>query len=167
MNASCADWLCDRVRRNLSQRAGVPAAVRVALCIASACLGVACSEEQYNPPIGGGGSTTVAAAGSAGESGSAGSGTSNDGGSAGAAGAGGAGAEDTATKVYAFQSSLEGFFINYYCTRPAVNTSCTQLQAQQPTDVPDAGADAGGDAGAAPEQPVVNDFFTLEQDPSL
>ena len=169
MNASCADWLSDRVRRNMSQRAGVPAAMGAALCVASACLVVACSEEQYNPAIGGGGSTTAAAAGSAGQSGSAGSGTSNNGGSAGAAGAGGtgAGAEDTATKVYAFQSSLEGFFINYYCTGPAVNTNCTQLQAQQPADVADAGADAGDDAGAAPEQPVVNDFFTLEQDPSL
>jgi len=167
MNASCADWLSDRVRRNISQRAGVPAAVGAALCVVTACLGVACSEEQYNPPIAGGGSTTVAAAGSAGQSGSAGSGTSSDGGSAGAAGAGGAGAEDTSTKVYAFQSSLEGFFINYYCTGPVVNTNCIQLQAQPATDVADAGVDAGDDAGAGLQQPVVNDFFTLEQDPSL
>lgn len=166
MNASCADWLCDRVRRSLLQRQ--PAAASAALCVAVVSLGVACSEEQYNPPIGGGGSSTVAAAGSAGLSGSAGSGTSNNGGSAGAAGgAGGVSGASTPTKVYAFQSSLEGFFINYYCTGPAVNTNCTQLQAAQPAELPDAGADAGDDAGAAPEQPVVNDFFTLEQDPSL
>jgi hypothetical protein len=141
---------------------------RAALCIAVTSLASACSEEQYNPAIGAGGST-AAAAGSAGQSGSAGSGTSDSGGSAGAAGSaggGGAGA-GTATKVYAFQSSLEGFFINYYCTGPAVNTSCVQLQAQQPADVPDAGADAGEDAGAAPEQPVMTDFFTLEQDPAV
>jgi hypothetical protein len=40
------------------------------------------------------------------------------------------------------------------------------LQAPQSLEVPDAGLDAG-DAGAAPEQPVLSDFFTLEQDPSL
>src|SRR5689334_18164145 len=114
MNASCADWLCDRVRRNISQRGAVSAA----LCVACAALGMACSEEQYNPPIGGGGSKTVAVAGSAGQSGNAGSST-NDGGSAGAA-VGGAGNDGMAMKVYAFQSSLEGFFINYYCTGPAM-----------------------------------------------
>jgi hypothetical protein len=155
------------VRRKLLQQERVPAVVSAALGVALASLGGACSEEQYNPAIGAAGSATVAAAGAAGQSGS---GTSNSGGSAGAAGgaagAGGAG-ESTATKVYAFQSSLEGFFINYYCTGPAVNTNCVQLQAQQPAEVADAGADAGEDAGAAAEQPVISDFFTLEQDPSL
>jgi hypothetical protein len=156
------------VRRNLLQREGVPAALSAVLCVAVASLGSACSEEQYNPAIGAGGSTTVAAAGSAGQSGSAGSGTSNGGGSAGASGGAGGAGQSTATQLYAFQSSLEGFFINYYCTGPAVNTNCTQLQAQQPADLPDAGADAGDDAGAAPEQPVMmTDFFTLEQDPTL
>jgi hypothetical protein len=144
------------------------AASGTVFCVAAVCLIGACSEEQYNPEIGAGGSSSSsAAAGSAGQSGSAGSGASNTAGSAGVGGlgAGGAGAS-TVTQLYAFQSSLEGFFINYYCTGPAVNTSCTQLQASQPADVPDAGADAG-DAGAGAEQPVMNDFFTLEQDPSL
>ena len=169
MNASCADWLCDRVRRSSLQREGLSAALSTALSLAVASLVSACSEEQYNPTIGAGGSTTVASAGSSGRSGSAGSGANSNSGSAGAAGsgAGGAAGESTATQVYAFQSSLEGFFINYYCTGPAVNTSCTQLQAQQPADVADAGADAGEDAGAAPEQPVMTDFFTLEHDPTL
>lgn len=163
MNASCADWLCDRVRRSGSQSEAVRAALSAALCVAFACLGSACSEEQYNPPIGGGGSSSsVAAAGTGGQSGSAG-GTSNDGGSAGAAGsaggAAGAGNDDMAMKVYAFESSLQGFFINYYCSGPAMNTNCMQL------DPPSQGE--GSDAGGEPEQPMMNDFFTLEQDPSL
>jgi hypothetical protein len=154
------------VRRNVSQQKAPPVAVSAAFCAAFAALGIACSEEQYNPPIGG--STTVAAAssagsggssGSAGQSGNAGSSATNSGGSAGAAGgAGGAANDGMAMKVYAFESSLQGFFINYYCTGPAMNTNCMQLDAPA-GDTPD--------AGNAPEQPESNDFFSLEQDPGL
>ena len=171
MNASCADWLCDRVRHHVSAHERVPSAARVALTVAIAGFCVACSEEQYNPTIGVG--TAVAVAGSAGQSGSAGSGTnssgtSSSGGSAGtAAGAGGVPGESSSQPLYAFQSSLEGFFINYYCTGPGANQNCTQLQAQQPAAVAGGVADAGEDAGAAPEQPVATDFFTLEQDAAV
>jgi hypothetical protein len=148
------------------RRAGLASRV-LSCCARGACYvsligtAVACSEGQYNPPIGGNMSAQAGSAGQTGSGGSAGSGTSGAGGSAGTTGgAGTAGnGSGTATQVYNFGSSLEGFAINYYCLGPVANTNCPDMQAPPPVAAGDAGADA-----TAPEGPPPNDFYTLEQD---
>jgi hypothetical protein len=140
---------------------------RVLGCAGLMALGVACSEGQYNPPSGGGGSGS-SAAGASGMTGTAGSGTSAVGGSAGTPGSAGSAGSGPggATQVYTFQSSLEGFAINYYCTGPAANETCTMVQAQAAAPAGDAGTDAGDSADAtAPAEPAASsDFYALEQD---
>jgi hypothetical protein len=97
--------------------------------------------------------------------GTAGSGTSGAGGSAGMMGSAGS-SSGAVTQLYAFASSLEGFTINRYCTGPAANEACTDVQAQAPAAAADAGTDAGdsADATTPATPPPASDFYTLAQD---
>jgi hypothetical protein len=135
------------------------------LALSFAVGAVACSAEDSEPmPPLRGSAASGGASGAGGSTGSAGtSGTGGaSGGSAGTSGSGGGGSS-TATTVYDFSDSLEGFAINYYCLGPANSQNCSPVTSA-PIPGADAGADAG-DAGAAP--PAANDFFNVTHDPTV
>lgn len=102
---------------------------------------------------GAGGGTAGSAAGSSGGSaGAPADGPSN------AGGPGGGGAPAVTTEAVSFQSDLEGFRINYYCSGNP--PACTPVMAAA------ADADAGvADAGAGPVTPA-NDFVSAVFDPA-
>jgi len=138
----------------------VSSCVRGAL-YASVICSVACSEGQYNPPIGGGGSSSGGSAGQTGNAGSGNAAAGSAGAPSGSAGSAGSGSSGTGMG-FTFASSLEDFRINYYCVGPqAANpANCLQVMAAPPPPVADAGGDAASEDGGAPvaPEPPGNDF---------
>ena len=116
----------------------------------------ACGEGSAVPP--GTGGTGGSPSGTAG-TGTGGSSAGAGGGGAGttAGGTGGAGGGTSGmTETLDFETDLEGFAVNYYCT--ATNT-CMQVEA-----APAPATDAGADAGNAGPVPISNELVVLSYD---
>jgi hypothetical protein len=145
-------------------RPSEPTRLRTGLCAAvvSSLAGVACSEGTTEPPSDNAGTSSMSgsggsATGNTGGSGNATGGTSGAGGSGGAGGSTGGGSVEPST-FHNFDTSQEGFRINYVCTAAAV---CMSIQPGMAPAAVDAGADGGG---APPSQEPDNGLATATWD---